>query len=89
LKGALRKATPPKDAVKDALRKVTPEKGTLRRALTTDSLRRLGGGSFRMPPQEKYSERAHRGKVVKIPDMAFITRVHTNYPVGYVLLRCL
>jgi hypothetical protein len=32
-----------------------------------------GGGTFREPPQEEYSERLHKGKVVKVPDLAFVT----------------
>ena len=88
LKGVLRMAAPPRDAMKDVLRKVTPRKGTLKRVLKTDSLRRLGSGVAQKPPRERYSEQAYRGKVVKIQDMAFITHVHSTCPRG-TLLRCL
>ncbi|KAF9645605.1 hypothetical protein BDM02DRAFT_490316 [Thelephora ganbajun] len=73
LKGVLKMATQPKNTARDVLRTVTPQKGTLKRVLRTDSLRRLGGGTFHKPPREKYAERACKGKVVKVPDMAFIT----------------
>jgi len=65
--------------MKDALRKVTPRKGTLKRVLRTDSLRRIGSVILpkQQPPHEKYSEQAYKGKVIKIPDMAFITYVST------------
>ena len=73
LKGVLKRAVPPKDTMKEALRKVTPQQGTLKRVLRSGSLRSLRGGSLRRPPREKYSERSYNGKVIKIPDMAFIT----------------
>ena len=79
LKGALKKAGPPiEDAIKDVLKKVTPRKGTLKRVLRTDSLRRIGSVMLPkpQPPQERYSEQADKGKVIKIPDMAFTTWVH-------------
>jgi len=72
----LRKAAPPiEDAVKDVMKKVSPRKGTLKRVLRTDSLRRIGSVILPkpQPPQEKYSEQAYKGKVIKLPDMAFIT----------------
>ena len=76
LEKALRKAAPPiEDAVKDVLRKVTPRKGTLKRVLRTGSLRRIGSviAPKPQPPRERYSERAYKGKVIRVPDMAFIT----------------
>ena len=73
-------AGPPKDAVKDALRKMTPQKGTLKRVLRADSFRRLGGGTTLKPPHEKYSEQAYKGKVFRVPDVAFITYVYTTRP---------
>ena len=73
LKGVLRMAAPPADTMKDVLEKVTPRKGTLKRVLRTDSFRRLGRGTTQKPPREKYSEQAYKGKVIRVPDMAFIT----------------
>lgn len=73
LMGVLKKAVPPKDAVKEALKKVTPQQGSLKRVLRANSFRHLRSGSFRKPPREKYSERSYSGKVVRIPDVAFIT----------------
>ena len=88
MKGVLKKATPPKEegtkgvsrkvslqkgGVKGVVEKATPRKGTLEGVLRTSSLRRLRSGITRMPPHEKYAEQANKGKVVKVPDMAFIT----------------
>ncbi|KAF9778324.1 hypothetical protein BJ322DRAFT_493540 [Thelephora terrestris] len=69
LKGVLKRA----DTVKEAFRKVTPQQGSLKRVLRSDSLRSLRSGTFRKPPRERYSERSYKGKVIRIPDVAFIT----------------
>jgi hypothetical protein len=73
LKGVWRKVTYPQGVMREALRAVTPKRGTLKRVFGADSLCRLGSGAFQSPTFEEYSEQPHKVKVVKIPDMAFIT----------------
>jgi hypothetical protein len=72
-KGVLRRVSLQEGGVKGVVEKATPRKGTLEGVLRTSSLRRLRSGIIRMPPHEKYAEQANKGKVAKVPDMAFIT----------------
>lgn len=74
VKGALKKVVPPaKKAVKETMRKIIPENDYLKRALRADHLSCLRRGTLQEPPREEYSERPCKGKVVKVPDIAFIT----------------
>ena len=74
LKGVLNKVVPSKETVKDTLRRTIPQKDTLKKALRVDSICCLGGETPQEPPlHEEYSERLHKGKVVTIPDVAFVT----------------
>ena len=73
LRGVLKRVPPPEVIIKKALRALTLQKGTLDRMVRSGSLCRLGSGAFQKPLFEEYTEHPHKGKVVKIPDMAFIT----------------